>query len=350
MKNNNFTYPFIFTCLVFAITSCVSSKQHKLTQSQLQALELENTKLKSDLQQNTSKLNVLNDLETKQITELTRLKNDSNKIANQLVELKKMNADISKNNELITRKNKDLTKNNADENLRLMASFQKSQEELQKREDELKLTEKRIKAQEEKLTITTADLEKSAADLKLTQNTLVEREQRITELEKILKQKDEATAAIKKKVQDALIGFEGKGLTVTQRNGKIYVSLDESLLFASGSIQVETKGIDALKKLAKVLEQNTDINVMVEGHTDDVPMASKGDIKDNWDLSALRATSIVKIITNNSTTNPKRLIAAGRGEFLPLESNKTADMRKKNRRTEIILTPKLDELLKILEN
>lgn len=169
------------------------------------------------------------------------------------------------------------------------------------------------------------------------------------ELEDVLKQKDEAVNALKKKVSDALLGFEGKGLTITQKNGKVYVSMEESLLFQSGKWAVEPKGVEVLKKLAKVLEANQDINVMVEGHTDDVPMKGLGDVKDNWDLSAVRATSVVKIITQNSTTDPKRLTAAGRAEFFPIDDSKTKEARAKNRRTEIILTPKLDELLKVLE-
>ena len=146
-----------------------------------------------------------------------------------------------------------------------------------------------------------------------------------------------------------MLGFEGKGLTITQKNGKVYVSLDESLLFASGSTKVEDKGVEAIKKLAKVLEQEQEINILVEGHTDDVPMKGSGDIKDNWDLSVMRATSIVKIITGNSKVNPIRITAAGRGEYFPIDPSKTAEARKKNRRTEIILVPKLDELLKVLE-
>jgi chemotaxis protein MotB len=129
------------------------------------------------------------------------------------------------------------------------------------------------------------------------------------------------------------------------------VSLEERLLFASGSTNVDAKGIDALKKLAKVLEQNTDINVLIEGHTDNVPFNSAGGgIKDNWDLSVLRATSIVKIIATSAKVDPTRLTAAGRGEFSPIDPANNAEARKKNRRTEIILTPKLDELLKVLNS
>ena len=171
----------------------------------------------------------------------------------------------------------------------------------------------------------------------------------MAELEAILKSKDDAANELKKKLSDALFNFEGKGLTITQKNGKVYVSMDESLLFASGSIAVEEKGIEALKKVAKVLEQSKDINVLIEGHTDDVAMSGKGEIKDNWDLSVLRATSIVKIISKNSSVDPKRLTAAGCGENFPIDPGKTPEARKKNRRTEIILTPKLDELFKVLE-
>ncbi|MBL7917418.1 MAG: OmpA family protein, partial [Bacteroidia bacterium] len=180
-----------------------------------------------------------------------------------------------------------------------------------------------------------------AAQLKL-------REARVNELEAILKQKDQAAADLKKKLQDALLGFEGKGLTITQKNGKIYVSMDESLLFASGKTNVEPKGVEALKTVAKVLEQNKDINVLVEGHTDDVPMKGAGEIKDNWDLSVMRATSVTKILLSSANIAQSRITAAGRGEFFPLDNAKTPEARKKNRRTEIILTPKLDELLKVL--
>lgn len=126
--------------------------------------------------------------------------------------------------------------------------------------------------------------------------------------------------------------------------------MDESLLFASGKTNVEPKGIEALKNVAKVLEQNIDINVLVEGHTDDVPMKGAGEIKDNWDLSVMRATSVTKIMLSSAKIESSRITAAGRGEFFPLDPAKTAEARKKNRRTEIILTPKLDELLKVLGN
>jgi len=148
---------------------------------------------------------------------------------------------------------------------------------------------------------------------------------------------------------NALSGYADKGLSVEMKNGKVYVMLEERLLFATGSIVVDAKGVDALKDLSKVLEKNPDINILIEGHTDNVPMKGTGDMKDNWDLSVMRATSVVKIITGNSKVSPTRLTAAGRGEFIPLDKSNTVEGRKKNRRIEVILTPKLDEILKVLE-
>lgn len=333
----------LFYAVIFMLASCVSSKQFTETEKQRNDCQEELKKQKALAIDNESKLRETENKNMALTITASALKKDSAAKTNRINGLQDEVKALRKQYETVDGKNKDLLKGNEDENKKLMTNFQQSQEELQKREDELKLKQKKLVMEQQKLTLAENNLNE-------TQATLKQREARITELENILKQKDNAVSEIKRKVQAALVGFEGKGLTVSQKNGKIYVSLDESLLFASGKIDVETKGADALKKLAKVLEQNNDINVMVEGHTDDVPMNGKGDIKDNWDLSVMRATSIVKIITANSATNPVRLIAAGRGEFLPLDKDKTADARRKNRRTEIILTPKLDELLKILEN
>ena len=185
--------------------------------------------------------------------------------------------------------------------------------------------------------------------LRVLESELADKQRKLMELQDILARKDAAVAALKQKVSDALLGFQGKGLSIEVKNGKVYVSLEESLLFRSGSWTVNDRGAAALKELANVLETNTDINVLIEGHTDNVPYSSSGQVKDNWDLSVMRATAIVKILTRSSKVNPSRLTAAGRSEYLPVMSNSTSDGRSKNRRTEIILTPKLDELFQILE-
>lgn len=215
--------------------------------------------------------------------------------------------------------------------------------ELSRREKELFLLEQTVNGNRLKL-------EENQKQLNLLSDNLRDREKRVLELEKILADKEKAVADLKNKVSNALLSFKEKDLTISVKNGKVYVSLSEQLLFKSGSYAVDVKGIEALKKLAVVLRDNSDINVTVEGHTDDVPMA-KGTpgISDNWDLSVLRATSIVRTLTNEGVKGTN-VTAAGHGKFLPVIEGTSAEARQKNRRTEIILTPKLDELFKILGN
>ena len=179
---------------------------------------------------------------------------------------------------------------------------------------------------------------------------LSDRSRRVAELEGMLRSREEAIDAIRRKVTDALTGFEGKGLSISIRNGNVYVSMDDKLLFRSGSFEIDPNGARAVRDLSEVLAQNPDINVMVEGHTDDVPYRSNGQLKDNLDLSAKRATTVVRLLLENKQIAPSRIIAAGRGESLPVDPAKTSEARAKNRRTEIILTPKLDELMQLMKN
>ncbi len=177
----------------------------------------------------------------------------------------------------------------------------------------------------------------------------VDQQKKIHELEKVLEEKEKAVNDLRHKVSQALLNFKENDLTVNIKNGKVYVSLAEQLLFGSGSIVVDKKGIEALKQLSGVLRDNPDINIMVEGHTDNVPISRKSQyMQNNWDLSVLRATSIVDILTE-SGVDPTKITAAGKGEHAPLNPNETAEGKQKNRRTEIILTPELDELFQILE-
>ncbi|MEG1498648.1 MAG: OmpA family protein [Bacteroidales bacterium] len=193
-------------------------------------------------------------------------------------------------------------------------------------------------------------LNQKESELKEKAALLAEKEKRVNELQEILDKKVQEMNALKDKVNDALLGFKDKGLSVYTKNGKVYVSMDEKLLFASGSWTVGPQGREALYEVSNILAKNPDIQVLVEGHTDNVPLKSKGDIQDNWDLSVMRATSIVKILLENKGVNPGQITAAGRGEFVPLVSNDIKENRAKNRRTEIILTPKLNELFQILGN
>ncbi|MGO1584798.1 OmpA family protein [Mesonia sp.] len=174
------------------------------------------------------------------------------------------------------------------------------------------------------------------------------RSQRVDELESLIAAKDAKMQALKKSVSNALMNFEGKGLTVEQRNGKVYVSMENKLLFSSGSWAVGTQGQQAVRQLAKVLGENPDINVLIEGHTDNVPYGGNGVFKDNWDLSTKRATSIVHLLQQNTKINAKRLTAAGRGEYAPIAPNTSVTGKAKNRRIEVILTPQYDELSRLL--
>jgi chemotaxis protein MotB len=178
---------------------------------------------------------------------------------------------------------------------------------------------------------------------------LNEREKKVKELENIMAAKDQAVQKLKNSISNALLNFKENDLTVKVKNGKVYVSLAEQLLFASGSTNVDAKGVSALQQLAKALKDQRDIHIMVEGHTDNVPISKKSQyMDDNWDLSVMRATAITKILTKGGLS-PKQITAAGKGEFSPLTANDSPQNKSKNRRTEIIITPNLDELFKILE-
>ena len=177
---------------------------------------------------------------------------------------------------------------------------------------------------------------------------LAEREKKVKELETVLANKDKAAQDLKNKISAALLNFKENDLTVNVKNGKVYVSLAEQLLFGSGSIEVDTKGIGALQQLAKAIKDQKDIHIMVEGHTDNVPIGKKSQyMQDNWDLSVMRATSITKILTKAGVST-NQITASGKGEYTPLVANTTDQNKQKNRRTEIIITPNLDELFKIL--
>ncbi|MBK0381310.1 OmpA family protein [Mucilaginibacter segetis] len=177
---------------------------------------------------------------------------------------------------------------------------------------------------------------------------LQKREARLKEVEDILRKRDEATNALRDKLQKALLGFQQSGLSVDIRNGKVYVSLTDKLLFPSGSIVIDDRGKMALQQLAAVLNKEPDINIAVEGHTDNKKVINLGQIKDNWDLSVLRATSVTRYLTDVENVDPHRLTATGKGEYQPIDPSDTNEARSKNRRIEIVLSPKLDELYNLI--
>ncbi|MEI6020199.1 MAG: OmpA family protein [Bacteroidota bacterium] len=327
----------IFYYLVtLLMASCVPARLMEETKAKLTACESELAVLKKTSQENEAKLAELKEQSGRDKKSIEGLKHDTTIIGSSLRNMTSKYDKLNMLNEQLIDKYNKLLNGSEKDNTKLSVNLQLTQEELLQKQDELKSLELKLNKQK-------ADLDNLTVELR-------KREARVNELEDILRKKDQAVADLRKKLSDALIGFENKGLTITQKNGKVYVSMDESLLFASGKTNVEPKGIDALKNVAKVLEQNPDINVMVEGHTDDVPMKGAGEIKDNWDLSVMRATSVTKIMLGSANIDASRIISAGRGEYVPLDKVKTPEARKKNRRTELILTPKLDELLKVLGN
>jgi chemotaxis protein MotB len=229
----------------------------------------------------------------------------------------------------------DLIKGNVRETQKLLEELKAAQEKLQKKEDLLKQLSESLDNKKTTLDELTFELEKRKA--------------RMAELEKILDAQKKLVQELKSKVSEALLGFENNGLTVATKNGKVYISLDEKLLFKSGSYEIDANGRNALKKLAVVLEKNPDIQITIEGHTDNVPYnPGAGQLRDNWDLSVKRATTVVRVLLEGTKIDPKRLSASGRSEFLPVDEKNTPDGRQKNRRTEIILTPDLTELYELI--
>lgn len=194
------------------------------------------------------------------------------------------------------------------------------------------------------------ELNSKSKELAEKERLLAEREKSLKELQAIIAKQDSVTKRLNDILRKALLGFKADELSVEMKNGKVYVSMSDKLLFKSGSYAIESKGVEALKVLAGVLVKNQDIEIAVEGHTDNIPMKGSSAIKDNWDLSVMRATSIVRILTQEYAVSPMRVNASGRGEFMPKESNDTPEGRAKNRRTEIILSPKLDEVMELLNS
>jgi chemotaxis protein MotB len=204
--------------------------------------------------------------------------------------------------------------------------------------------------QQEQLLSIQSNLERTRHVNDSLSNSLAEREKKVRELEQVLTNKDKAVQDLRSKITNALLNFKENDITVKVKNGKVYVSLAEQLLFGSGSIDVDTKGVTALQQLAKAIKDQKDINILVEGHTDNVPISKKSQyMSDNWDLSVMRATSITKILMKAGVA-PQQITASGRGEYSPLALNDSPQNKQKNRRTEIIITPNLDELFKILES
>lgn len=306
------------------LTACVAQKDHDLVVAERNRLQSENKDQSSQIEGLSGRVDALQLESTALSRQVEGLKTDTTQLGN---EIRRGQDRINQLNTLINdlvATNETISNNSMAENARLAR--------------ELKQNELLVKKKE-------AELEVLAKSLAATQKDLEAREKKVQELQRTLSRKDSVVNALQQVVAKALLGFQQSGLTVVQKNGKVYVSLSEQLLFGTGSATVDPRGKQAIQELGKVLEANPDISILVEGHTDD-----QGSDEINWDLSVRRATSIVKILAENPKIDPARLTAAGRGKHMPLDPAKTAEARKKNRRTEIILTPKLDDLFRIIES
>lgn len=233
------------------------------------------------------------------------------------------------------------------DSLRTGERLRGAEDSIRRLSEDLATMRERLAGKETELAAARSALQDREALLSKKDAELLEKVKRMDELTSRLDAQTAALSGLRRKVADALVNFKSDELTVTEKDGKVYVSLSEKLLFKSGSADVDPKGRDAIGQLAAVLVANPGIGVMVEGHTDTIPIAS-GRFKDNWELSTARATSIVRLLTVDHKLDPTRVTAAGRGEWVPVASNRDADGRARNRRTEIILTPDLRELFRLI--
>ena len=314
------TRKFLLSALLssLVLTSCVSSKVYKDLEGKYADLQQENEELSQDLR--STKAKAEQDLYALQ-AEYEEMVSQRDQLQKELEASREKYANLQQSYDALEANSSSAIAENSKRNRELLAQLDEKESALLAEKERLEQLEKDLAA----------------------------RSQRVNELEGVIAAKDAKMNALKNSLSKALTNFEGKGLTVEQRDGKVYVSMENKLLFSSGSWAVGAQGREAVEQLGSVLAENPDIAVLIEGHTDNVPYNGSGALKDNWDLSTRRATAIVHILQENKTIDPENLTAAGRGEFAPIASNATPEGKAKNRRIEVILTPKLDEISKLLQ-
>ena len=332
MKRALLSFPTLLGLALLAapatFTSCVTAKRYDELQARQQSEAQSLATTQGQLRQTKADLQKATDALAELRLDRTRLVADSTQTGTALRRTRTLYGQLTDSyDKLLKNSDRALADRNAD--------YGRLAKDLATRESELGQLDVSLKK-------TKSDNDRLAADL-------ATREAKLTELTQALADKDKAVNDLKARVSNALLSFNAKDLQVKLKDGKVYVSLSEQLLFKSGSTKVDPKGQEALKKLASVLQEQKDVNVVVEGHTDNVPMRPTGGIQDNWDLSALRATDIARLLTA-SGVEPSRITASGRSQYVPVAANDSPQDKALNRRTEIILTPKLDELFQILDS
>jgi chemotaxis protein MotB len=303
-------------------TSCVSKKIYQDLENKYADLKKEHNALSDENGVLKADKNQLELDKNKLQTELDKTKAERDKLASDYAATKKSLDNLKDSYAALEKDSNEALESNINKNRQLLA--------------ELEAKQKALTAEQDRLNKLKKDLETSS--------------KRLAELEKMMADKDAAMKKLKETLTKSLKAFEGKGLTVTEKDGKVYVSMENKLLFESGSWTVGAEGKKAVDLVGKVLGDNPEISVLIEGHTDNDKITGTigGGVENNWDLSTKRATAIVNILSANAKVKKENLTAAGRGEYAPLLSNETADGKAKNRRIEIILTPKLDEISKML--
>jgi len=313
------------TVIISSLSGCVTAKQFQELQDSCDLIDRENTELRLnshdveievvELRGQVATLSEARELLVADTARLGRFVADAEDEISRLRDL---------NDALTDQTGGRLATLNA-ENRALLEDVQRIRQELQTREDALL-------ALEEDLAIRSEDLEDRSA--------------RVEELEDLLASRERAAEALRKRLERALLGFEGNGLSVEQRDGKVYVSLEAKLLFGSGSAKVDEGGKALLAKLGSVIAEQENLEIIIEGHTDSDNLSSTTFPHNNWELSVLRATSVLEIIRAQPGVDPSILTASGRSEYHPIDPSD----KSKNRRIEVILAPRLDALFELLED
>lgn len=321
--------------LAFLLSSCVSVGNFDAMQAQRDALQITADSLRTvvaGLQSRADQLaaenSSLKDQQTADHTLIADLQTMTDTLKDRIRTLE--------NDLAIVQQNYDQSKaKNSAEIKKLLTNLEALQRDLAQREEKLHDYEEALALRD--------------SSLATVQRDLVGREQRVGDLERRLAARDSALSALKTRLNDALLGFTGSGLSISIVNGRVYVSLSNQLLFSTGRADIDKRGKEALLELARVLNTQEDLSILVEGHTDDQAVKNLGAIRDNWDLSVVRATEVIRYLVNEGQVNPQRITASGRSQYFPIDPAATSEARAKNRRTEIILIPKLSELFEILQ-
>jgi len=306
--------------LAINLIGCVSQKRFLELEDQVNTLQNANDQLSRKLDEANSEKIALKDELTYAEDRIEILKNQRDDLLSDYNRVKSTLDNLEKSYNALEQNSSQALAENSKQNRDLLRQLEEKEKALAEEQNRLEQLQKDLRA----------------------------RSERVGELEGLIAEKEQKMQNLKDNLSRALTNFEGQGLSVEMRDGKVYVSMENKLLFDSGSWSVGSEGRKAVKELGKVLAQNPDIAVLIEGHTDNVPYGGNGPLKDNWDLSTKRATEVLKLLLKNNAIDPQNLTAAGKGEFAPLTSNSTVDGKSKNRRIEVVLTPKLDEISKLL--